>query len=65
MPSSLCLDLFFSINCLIKSTRYNIPSCTYKTPDTNFHWMAAAIVLPFLQYTLTLQSIELDISVIF
>jgi hypothetical protein len=37
---------FFAINCFIKNIYNN--SCTYTTLDTNFHWMASAIVLPFL-----------------
>jgi hypothetical protein len=46
MPSPLHVDISFAINRFIKN-RHNIPSCTYSTPDTNFHWMASAIVLPF------------------
>jgi hypothetical protein len=46
MPSSLHTDIF--CNCFVKKHGYNVPSCTYNTPDTNFHWMASAIVLPFL-----------------
>jgi hypothetical protein len=46
MPSSLHVDTFR--NCFVKKHRYNNPSCTYSTPDNNFHWMASAILLPFL-----------------
>jgi hypothetical protein len=31
--------IYFAINCFIKKHRSNNPSCTYSTPDTNFHWM--------------------------
>jgi hypothetical protein len=29
----------FVINYFVKKHRYNGLSCTYSTPDTNFHWM--------------------------
>jgi hypothetical protein len=32
-------EISFTINCFVKKERYNNPSCTYSTPDTNFHWM--------------------------
>jgi hypothetical protein len=51
-------------NCFVKKHTYN-DSCTYSTPGTNFHWMASAIMLPFLHQTSTLKSLELDVPVIF
>jgi hypothetical protein len=53
----LHIDIFRS--CFVKKHRYNNPSCTYSTPDTSFNVMVSAFVLPFLHWTLTLQSLEL------
>jgi hypothetical protein len=36
---SLYTLISFAINCFVKNHRYNNPSCTYSTPDTNFNWM--------------------------
>jgi hypothetical protein len=47
MLSSLHIYIL-AINFFFKKHRYNNLSCTYSTPDTNFHWMASAVVLPFL-----------------
>jgi hypothetical protein len=41
------LHVYIFRNCFIKKHRCNNP-CTYSTPDTIFHWMASALVLPFL-----------------
>jgi hypothetical protein len=46
MLSSVHVDIF--CNSFVKNRRYNLPFCTYSLPDTQFHWMASAIVLPFL-----------------
>jgi hypothetical protein len=47
MLSSIRIDIF-AINCFLKKHMYSNSSCTYSTSDTNFHWMALAIVLTFL-----------------
>lgn len=44
-----CTCIYFSQLIVSLNHRYNNPSCTYSTPDTNFHWVASSIVLPFLQ----------------
>jgi hypothetical protein len=59
------LQVNICCNCFFKKHRYSIHSCTYNIPDTNCHWMASAIVLPFLYSTLILQSLQLNVSVIF
>jgi hypothetical protein len=45
---------FSQLIVLLKKHGYTSPPCTYSTLDTSFHWMASAIVLPVLHYTLTL-----------
>jgi hypothetical protein len=39
----------FAIVSLKNTCTTNNPSCIYSTPDTNFHCMASAILLLFLQ----------------
>jgi hypothetical protein len=34
---SLYTQISFEINCFVK--KYNNPSCTFSTPDTNFRWL--------------------------
>jgi hypothetical protein len=47
----------------ITGTTILLELTAHQTPK--FHWMASAILLPFLHWTLTPQSLELDISAIF
>jgi hypothetical protein len=63
MLSSLHFDILHT--CFVKKTHVQQSFLHLQHTNTNFHWMTSAIVLPFLHQTLILQSLGLDVSVIF